>query len=212
MCDLFHIFCRFFKCFDLVSFRQVLVNGKLLTLVPFQGAPGSAGGPPMTSSLPHHGYYGMGKQPVGKLPLPRAPIVVHPNHPRLNMNSRPSPSPLRIPFMQKSHLKQPPPLPVTHDEVECDFCSVKLPRSILHMHMKMRHLDLIQQKSKSADNENSEMIQCTPEILLDSEANDNSEKNDTNVTNSKQDLIELNPSSNLETEVEQDPLADPLAI
>merc|ERR1719225_855059 len=57
--------------------RQVLVNGKLLTLVPFQGAPGSAGGLPMTSSLPHHGYYGMGKQPVGKLPLPRAPIVVH---------------------------------------------------------------------------------------------------------------------------------------
>merc|ERR1712223_2126869 len=29
--------------------RQVLVNGELLTLVPFQGAPGSAGGLPMTS-------------------------------------------------------------------------------------------------------------------------------------------------------------------
>ena len=111
--------------------------------------------------------------PGGKVPIPRrggAPIVVRPPVNYMGMNSNmQKQSQIRIQTPQGRIIQGIPggrmplpggrlplpggslirpggklPLPANLDDVQCDFCSVKLPRSIIHMHMKMRHSELMQ--------------------------------------------------------------------
>ena len=212
-------------------FRQVVVNGKLLTLVPFQGPPGSQPRPGMTT-LQHRPPPMV---PSGKMPLPRGmspnalirnpvrkPIIVHPSQGYQGIRT-PIRAPLRMPPMG-ARLPLPSNL-ANLEDVQCDFCSVKLPKSILHMHIKMRHSDIMQppkpvekgEGSNPVSANDSEQVQCTPEITLFDENDDNDTENDDNVgdQNNKSELVEMNPSNKAmdqEPEPEQDPLADPLAV
>jgi hypothetical protein len=221
--------------------RQVVVNGKLLTLVPFQGTPGSQPRPGMTTLQHRPIHPGRMPLPPGKLPLPRgilpnpsyrkagSPIIVHPSQGVRN------PSQMRSILRTQIHapLRMPPmgpggrlPLPPNLEDVQCDFCSVKLPRSILHMHMKMRHSELMQDKfpnsspkpkdvsSNPAESGNdSEQIQCTPEIVFDNDDNDNTTEKNEGDKNNSSEVLEMNPSNkSVDQEPGRGPLADPLAI
>jgi len=200
--------------------RQVVVNGKLLTLVPFQGAPGS--NPQRMATLQH-------RPPPGKMPISRpggSPIVVHPSHQSLLKQRQMVQNQIRIPLVQKPNIQGLSggrlPLPANLDDVQCDFCHVKLPRSIIYMHMKMRHKELMQTAAtppktaaSAKSGNNSEAIQCTPEIVFD-DNNENLESQN-NASSNNSDLMELNPSSSeidfeMEQEPDEDPLAGPLAI
>ena len=210
----------FFSFFFLIIFsRQVVVNGKLLTLVPFQGgAPGS--NPQQRIATLQH------RPPPGKMPISRpggSPIVVHPSHQSLlKQRQIQAQNQIRIPLVQKPNIQGLSggrlPLPANLDDVQCDFCHVKLPRSIIYMHMKMRHKELMQTAktptktpaASAKSGNNSEVIQCTPEIVFD----DNTENN---ASSNNSDLMELNPTSSeidleMEQEPDEDPLADPLAL
>ena len=199
-----------------------MVNGKLLTLVPFQGAPGS--NPQQRMATLQH------RPPPGKMPISRpggSPIVVHPSHQSLlKQRQIQAQNQIRIPLVQKPNIQGLSggrlPLPANLDDVQCDFCHVKLPRSIIYMHMKMRHKELMQTAKtppKTAafakSGNNSEAIQCTPEIVFD-DNNENLES-ENNASSNKSDLMELNSTSSeidleMEQEPDEDPLADPLAI
>ena len=202
-----------------------MVNGKLLTLVPFQGAPGS--NPQQRMATLQH------RPPPGKMPISRpggSPIVVHPSHQSLlKQRQIQAQNQIRIPLVQKPNIQGLSggrlPLPANLDDVQCDFCHVKLPRSIIYMHMKMRHKDLMQTAQKTPaktsassakSGNNSETIQCTPEIVFD-DNNENLESQN-NASSNSSDLMELNPTSTseidleMEQEPDEDPLADPLAI
>ena len=93
------------------------------------------------------------------------------------------------------------------------------------MHIKMRHSDIMQppkpvekgEGSNPVSANDSEQVQCTPEITLFDENDDNDTENDDNEgdQNNKSELVEMNPSNKAmdqEPEPEQDPLADPLAV
>ena len=201
-----------------------MVNGKLLTLVPFQGAPGS--NPQQRMATLQH------RPPPGKMPISRpggSPIVVHPSHQSLlKQRQIQAQNQIRIPLVQKPNIQGLSggrlPLPANLDDVQCDFCHVKLPRSIIYMHMKMRHKELMQTAQKTPpktpassaiSGNNSETIQCTPEIVFD-DNNENLESQN-NASSNNSDLMELNPTSSeidleMEQEPDEDPLADPLAI
>ena len=199
-----------------------MVNGKLLTLVPFQGAPGS--NPQQRIATLQH------RPPPGKMPISRpggSPIVVHPSHQSLlKQRQIQAQNQIRIPLVQKPNIQGLSggrlPLPANLDDVQCDFCHVKLPRSIIYMHMKMRHKELMQTAktppkttaASAKSGNNSEDIQCTPEIVFD-DNNENLESQN-NASSNNSDLMELNPTSSeidleMEQEPDEDPLADPLA-
>ena len=201
-----------------------MVNGKLLTLVPFQGAPGS--NPQQRMATLQH------RPPPGKMPISRpggSPIVVHPSHQSLlKQRQIQAQNQIRIPLVQKPNIQGLSggrlPLPANLDDVQCDFCHVKLPRSIIYMHMKMRHKDLMQTAktppktpaASAKSGNNSEVIQCTPEIVFD-DNNENLESQNNASSNNSVDLMELNPTSSeidleMEQEPDEDPLADPLAL
>ena len=133
--------------------RQILVNGKLLTLVPYQGS--GNGVDPQTAS--------------------RLPII----------------APKKVSMQQHA----------SNEEVKCDKCNVKLPKSIMPMHMKMRHMNPPNPTSEAAeiqvidedDSESSSPPRTSPQI---------SQKRPL------PELIELNPTF----DDNEDPLTDPLAI
>ena len=211
-----------------------MVNGKLLTLVPFQGAPGSnpqrmaiqgapGSNPQRMATLQH-------RPPPGKMPISRpggSPIVVHPSHQSLLKQRQTGQNQVRIPLLQKPNIQGLSggrlPLPANLDDVQCDFCHVKLPRSIIYMHMKMRHKELMQTAptppktaASARSGNNSEAIQCTPEITVFGDNNENLESQN-NASSNNSDLMELNPTSSeidfeMDQEPDEDPLADPLAI
>ena len=194
--------------------------------MPFQGAPGSNPGQRM-ATLQH-------RPPPGKMPISRpggSPIVVHPSHQSLlKQRQQAGQNQIRIPLVQKPNIQGLSggrlPLPPNLDDVQCDFCHVKLPRSIIYMHMKMRHKDLMQSAAKTPtpktaasakSGNNSEAIQCTPEITVFDDNNENLESQNNASSSNNSDLMELNPTSSeidleMEQEPDEDPLADPLAI
>lgn len=133
--------------------RKVIVNGKLLTLVPFSGDV-SKQQTKRTVVIP-------GLRKIA----PKSPIKVMSTSPPETMN------------------------------VTCDQCFVKLPPRIMEMHMKIRH---------SKTNNNAAIADDEIQIL------DDTEDEPKTSTKPMPDLIELNNPD--ETDENQDPLADPLAL
>jgi len=88
--------------------RQVVINGKLVTLVPYQAVQDAAKMTPLA--------------PKQKVVVPKLPPAV---------------------TLIKDSAKD------LYDEVVCEYCSVKLPRSIYNMHLNMRHKEEVQAKAKT---------------------------------------------------------------
>ena len=186
-----------------VGARQVVVNGKLLTLVPYgsaqaaQNAPRVIRAPYMTPGGQPLGARQMGARQMGpyKMMGPRGPVG-----PMITRHTTPIvPRGGRLP------------LPAHLDEVQCDLCTVKLPRNILPMHKKIRHSDVMKARTMKAaqDSSNDEiqivdspksrrpmpgLLELQPETIL-------TEGDET-----------IEPPDTIGDGENQDPLADPLAI
>ena len=164
--------------------RQVFINGKLVTLVPYSNNQAASAPTKKIAIAP-------------KLPVPKAVTLVK--------------------------------TPAINDEVACEYCSVKLPKSIYNMHLNMRHKEEMSHRRPDEPEE----------IQIDSDSDDTQEdkSSDEDYSPSKAKrakkskkspaktrtptkipimktkrplpaLIELNPGGDDET----DPLDDPLAL